>query len=469
MIPGLGLRLENYLPDALYFGGIFVFLLSIFWKPRIGLYFLVPLLPLQTVRYRLQDFPLGEKFVDIILLGVILGLVVRGQGWFPPKAPFNKFLAVFALFYYFSLWRGAFYLGSALPIWYTDPRFSEWKNYMIMPVICLVVANAFKDTRQMKLLILLMCCSVLLLNRSYYNTVGQRDLSHYSDTLRYAGALGYAGENGFAAFETQFSLFLLGIYAFARNKLAKLGILVVVLFSAYCLALSFSRGGYVGMLVGLIFLGIHKERKLLLVPLALLIWWQAFVPAAVQERILMTYQKDEIEGEELDPSAADRLALWQDAMIAVSQSPILGTGFETYKYLGRLGAYRDTHNYYVKVLFETGILGLPLFLWFLSKAFRLGQDLFRSGQDPFLRSMGLGFAGLIVGAIVLNLFGDRWTYLQVNGYLWALLGCVIRAQRMVHQQLQKSGANEAIPRRLGASSSRVAAARFSGWGLKLMH
>lgn len=428
------LGLEGYVAAVLYFGAIVVFLLSVFWRPEVGVYFLVPLLPWQTVRYRLHAFPLGEKFVDIMLLGIILGLVFHKTGAVFPKTAFNRLLIIFGLFYYASLWRGSFYLGRALPLSPEDPRFSEWKNYMIMPLLFLVVAAAIKNVKQIKILVLLMSLSILMVNRSFYNLAKDRDFSHFSPALRDAGPLGYASDNGLAAFEAQFVCFILGLYAFEKKKLIKLGIFCVVLSSVYCLAYAFSRGGYAGLLVGLVCLGVLKEKKLLLVVMVLLIGWHVLLPNSVQERILMTYE----EGEGADASTMERVSLWQDAMHIFDHNPVIGTGFSTYSYMERVGLFRDTHNYYLKVLVETGILGLLLFLWVLGKASRLGYALYRSAKDPFLSSLGLGFVGLMMCAVTVNLFGDRWTYLQVSGYLWALLGCIARGHLIVQHHCRKA-------------------------------
>jgi hypothetical protein len=34
---------------------------------------------------------------------------------------------------------------------------------------------------------------------------------------------------------------------------------------------------------------------------------------------------------------------------------------------------------------------------------------------------------------VVNFFGDRWLYLSVNGYLWVMMACVVRAQIIVDE------------------------------------
>src|SRR5438477_1795324 len=294
---------QGFAPYFIYYGAIGAFLLSIFWKPQIGLYFLVPLLPMQTARYWIHPFLFGEKLVDILLLGVLIGLLVRKQRPIFVFSPMNKVLIFFIGFIYLSLWQGAFYLGGELPISVQDPRFSDWKNYVEMLLLFFIAAAAVRTKRQMSVIIGLMCLSVLLVNRDYHSTVGSRDFSHFSYQLRDAGALGYAGENGMGAFQAEFAIFLIGLAACARMLALKLGLCAVALTNIYCLELTLSRGAYLGFLVGLFVVGLIKERKLLILLLIILTSWQAFVPYAVTQRVQMTYS----EGEGLDSSAEERV------------------------------------------------------------------------------------------------------------------------------------------------------------------
>src|SRR5437588_8829416 len=106
---------------VMYIGDIVPFVLSTVWKPLIGLYYLVPLLPLQTARYWLHSYPLGEKLVDILLLGVLVGLFLhRAERQIFDSSPLNKILLVISVLTYLSLWQGAFYLGGPLPISFDD-------------------------------------------------------------------------------------------------------------------------------------------------------------------------------------------------------------------------------------------------------------------------------------------------------------------------------------------------------------
>ena len=414
--------LEGLLPILLYVGMFAAFLVSVFWKPKIGLYLLVLTLPLQTGRYQLHEYPLGAEFLDILLLGTILGLVIQGKS-FVPRGHWSRFLLFYALFCYLSLWEGSYFLRVPLPLWIGDARFSDWKNYVEMFLLALVVASSIKTKNEVRLLLIVMGLSVLVVNRSYFATLSGRDLSHFSYDVRDAGPLGYAGVNGLAAFEAMLSSLLLGIVVFTRRTMPKIAILLIVATCSYCLLFSFSRGGYVGFLVGLITVGLFKSRWLLAVAAVLIIGWQTLLPVAVQERIQMT-TGEAAEGQSFDSSAEARINLWEDAMDLFKRNPITGSGFQTYESMGRLG-YSDTHNYYLKVLAETGIVGFFLFLMLLWKLFRSGIRLFFVTEDPFWKGLSLGFIALLASTVVLNLFGDRWSYQQVDGYLWVILGCVM--------------------------------------------
>jgi hypothetical protein len=54
----------------------------------------------------------------------------------------------------------------------------------------------------------------------------------------------------------------------------------------------------------------------------------------------------------------------------------------------------------------------------------------------------LGFSLLMACVFVVNFFGDRWLYVEVNGFLWVMLACVVRGQ-MIESERQKAPATVA--------------------------
>jgi hypothetical protein len=41
---------------------------------------------------------------------------------------------------------------------------------------------------------------------------------------------------------------------------------------------------------------------------------------------------------------------------------------------------------------------------------------------------------------VVNFFGDRWLYVEVNGFLWVMLACVVRGQMIENEQKEEPAA-----------------------------
>jgi putative inorganic carbon (HCO3(-)) transporter len=440
VIPHLGLSeyLVGYAAFTLYILTLPIFILSISWKPLIGLLYMVPLLPLQSIRFHMHAYPLGKSFVDIILLGVLIGLISRQQ-LSGLSNPLSRILWVLAIFTYFSLWKACVFDGLPIPLWVNDERVSHWKNDVIVPVMIFVcVLASIRTVKDMKLLLLVMCLSMGIMNRQLYGSARQHQYEKFDYDQRAEGFNNGMGSNELGALEAQFCLFLLGLRAFEKRRILRWAYLGLALLSGYCVMVSFSRGAYIALLMGWLFLGIVKERVLGLTLLGFLFTWQAIVPNAVKDRVFMTYDS---EKGELESSASTRVTLWEDAFEAFTQEPIFGKGYNTYRFLGRMGGWRDSHNFYVKLIFELGVVGFTIYLTMFWKLYSVGYRLFRSAKDPFLASLGLGLASWMVCSVFANIFGDRWNFVQITGYMFAIAGCVVRGLIMTEQQKSE----EAVP------------------------
>jgi O-antigen ligase len=202
--------------------------------------------------------------------------------------------------------------------------------------------------------------------------------------------------------------------------------LLLIFFNSYSLIYSFSRGSYIGFLVGVLFIGSFRSRKILL-PLLIvfLIFWKSLVPLSVVERVEGTFveqgaRSDIITVGELNLETAGRTELWDKALDYFFENPLFGTGYNTYNIL----AGRDTHNSYLKFMAEQGIVGLFIYLWLYFLAFKSGWRLYRQADEELAKALGFGFMSAVVGSIALNFFGDRWTYLQLGGLYWILWALV---------------------------------------------
>jgi len=413
---------------ALYAAVVAGAVATLFWKSEIGVYLLTVLLPLQTTRYHLHGLPLGANIVDILVLCALLGSCIRPRASVVRRPSILIFLALLCGFYFLSLWRGAWYLGGDLPLSFTDTRLVDYKNFIVMPLLALTAFRTIRTKAQISTVVALCCLTSVAVDYSYLKGAAGRDFSHYAEETRDAGPLGYAGENGLASYMVEATAFILPLLALKKRYGVRAVLIAVVAANVVCVLFSYSREAYLALALVICFIAVAKIRWLMIPLLCLAAGSQAILPRAVQERIAMTYtSSNRGEAAALDASAQERVLLWTDAMGLFEQHPVLGTGFLTYSKLGRVGSYQDTHNFYLKMLVETGVIGLALFLSQLLLLLREGLRLFARASDPFLSLIGLGYAALILAAAIVNIFGDRWLFIQVDSNLWILLGCVLTA------------------------------------------
>lgn len=203
---------------------------------------------------------------------------------------------------------------------------------------------------------------------------------------------------------------------------------------------TFSRGAYLSLIVSVFVLGLLKDRKLLVVLGVFLVTWQAVVPTAVRERVMMT----ENANGQLEASAQERVDLWKNAETSFLSSPIVGNGYATFQLGEHVDNLKDTHNWYVKVLEETGLAGMLLYCVLFQQLFVTAFRLYRRATDPLYRGLGLGLVVALCSTLVSNCFGDRWTYIEITVLLWVLAASAIRAMQFMESGIV-AGSEEAVP------------------------
>lgn len=419
----MGTGLGHYIPLVAYLGFWVMCLVSLTKRPLYGLYYMMPFLPYRTMRDHFLDYPLGGNMLTILIICVIVGALLQGKRL--PKSKLYLTWIVFGLYLYLSMWLGTVLGNAPAPLWLSDINFVTWKDYMVLPLVFAAAGLVIEDRKAVRTIIIITAVSLLLVDRSALGESLSRSWASFDENKRDGGPLALQS-NELAAFLAQFGMFFWGFGQFMKRKKAKLlcyGLSAITLFATMY---TFSRGAYAAVLVSIFVLAIIKDRKLLVVIAVFLMTWQAIVPVAVKERVNMTESSNGV----LEASAQERVDLWAQSEEMFLGSPIFGTGYATFQLQRHVGNLKDTHNWYVKVLVETGIIGGILALILLGQMFSAAIRLFRKGNDPLYRGLGLGFLIALCSCIVANCFGDRWTYVEINGLLWVLTGATVRASQL---------------------------------------
>jgi O-antigen ligase len=192
------------------------------------------------------------------------------------------------------------------------------------------------------------------------------------------------------------------------------------------LAVTFSRGAWLGSVLGIVAMLILAYRRYL-VPAAavgVVAWFAA--PRALVERLLFAFGSTYIARSQ----ANGRLYRWETSLGHIVAHPWFGVGFGTF---GGTSAYMFdywaiwTDNYYLQIAAEGGLLLLVFYLWML---LRVGKGLVkghRTTRDPFLRALTAGVFGAVVAVAAANFFAPDWETLTLGVSFWFLVGLVISA------------------------------------------
>jgi O-antigen ligase len=422
-----GTGMGHYIPMVTYLGFWIMCLVSLGGRPLLGLYYMIPFLPYRTLRDKFIDYPLGGNMLTILVVAVILGALIHGRRL--PKSKLYPIWLCFGIYLYFSMWIGTALGNAPAPLWLTDLNFVTWKDYMLIPLVFVAAGLVIEDRKAVRTVVLITAICLLFIDRSCILESMSRTWTNFDENKRGGGPLAY-GSNQTAAFLAQFAMFFWGLALFLKRKKIKLLSYGLVALTLFATMYTFSRGAYIAVLLSVLVLGVVKDRKLLLVLGLFLLTWQTVVPTAVRERVTMT----ENSNGQLESSAESRVELWENAEKAIISSPIVGTGFATFQLGEHVDNLRDTHNWYVKVLVETGLVGFVIAFFMLQQMLALAYRLFKRATDPLYRGLGLGLFLATCSCMVANFFGDRWTYLEITALLWVLVAAAIRATLLTESE-----------------------------------
>jgi putative inorganic carbon (HCO3(-)) transporter len=402
-------------------------IVSLTGRPLLGLYYLIPFLPYRTLRDHFLDYPLGGNMLTILVVAVIIGAVIKGKSI--PKSSIYTIWLVFGIYLYFSMWFGTALGNAPPPLWVGDVNFDTWKDYMLIPLVFTAAGMVVEDRKAVRTVVLITAISLLAIDRSCLMESMSRSWGSFDENKRDAGPLAY-GSNQTAAFLAQFAMFFWGFVQFVKRKKLRLIFYGLVALTIFADLYTFSRGSYAALIVSVIVLGFLKDRKLIVIAAVFLFTWQAIVPTAVRERVNMTQNSNG----KLEDSAQERVSLWQAAEEQILSDPVLGIGFASYQMGNHVDGLKDTHNWYVKVMVETGIVGMIIVLAMLQQVLAVAYRLFKRAEDPLYQGLGLGLFVAMCSCIVANFFGDRWTYLEITGILWVLVAAAIRALQLAETE-----------------------------------
>jgi O-antigen ligase len=344
------------------------------------------------VTLRLDDFLLviiGFSWLAKMSIHKELGLFLR--------TPLNKPIAFYIIICLVSTLFGAIFGRVNLVTGF----FFVLKYFEYM-IVYFIVANHLESEKQVQnyLWAMLITCAIVSLIGIAQIPEGQRVSAPFEGEVGEPNTFG-----GYLVFMLSLVVGLFLTTPSFRNQLiygALAALFAIPLFYTQ------SRSSYLAAIPAMLtFLLLSEKKQWILVAILLLGITLPFIaPQAAKERVMYTFTQGErqrnvveVGGMKLDTSTSARIVSWREAARDFISHPFMGYGVTGYRFL-------DAQ--YVRVVLETGFLGMFFFFILLYTIFRQTYDSFRAAEDPTQRGLAMGylagFAGLLFHAIGSNTF-----------------------------------------------------------------
>jgi len=211
---------------------------------------------------------------------------------------------------------------------------------------------------------------------------------------------------------------------------------ISIILALACIYLAFSKDSFGATLLVLAFFIIVYQRsiryKRLYVP-HLHIWILGLV-IILGTLLFFTQQIVLPKLKGIDRSFESRSIIWYGGWRQFLDRPVIGNGPGTFRILFpkyRRPDYMEhdisnvtlySHNRYLDLLCETGVVGFLTYMWFTGAVLFLGlRQIFR-GKDPTLRVAQLGLTASIIGLLFTNFFSPSVRWVVIGTTYWSILG-----------------------------------------------
>lgn len=235
--------------------------------------------------------------------------------------------------------------------------------------------------------------------------------------------VGIMAKNNFGFFSCYMVLFLTYLYSTAQSKLSKTLFLSLFLMQAALLVMSSTRAAWAGFIAALpVMIFFSKNRARLLMPFLAIV----VIAASLYSIIYYGAYGEITEKKQYGFSSWHfRTAYaWPASIKAFEEKPIMGWGLgnDVYALTKAAKLQAASHNDYLLVLVETGLIGVSLYLWLLMSLFRKTIDGIRKAEDEQSRMLCVSALAILVSYLVGSVAEQILETPGATGYIITVLG-----------------------------------------------
>ena len=387
------------------------------------------------------DYRIGI-FAALILMPflptmAVVGLVMASFAFFTLKlmtdkdyrfvhTPLDLPLAVFALIM----------LISAVASFAMDNSITIFLVYFAFVLSYYLTVNAIRSKKQLYTLIVSMLFAgvIVAVYGIYQHIFGFAEGTTWTDTemfedikTRVVSTFGNPNVLG------EYLLLLIPVcagYIFSRPKMVnKFVSLAAAGVLSLCMVYTYSRGNWIGLMAAIVLFFMFYDGRVVWLGVLAMLFAPLFVPQTVINRLLSI-------GNTADTSTSYRVYIWMGTLAMLKDYWISGIGlgseaFNTiypfYSYAGIVAPH--SHNLYLQIITENGIMGLVSFLWLIFVYYKMCiSTVIRPYKDKMLKATAIGLAAGMFGYLLQGMFDNVWYNYRIVFMFYiilALTACAI--------------------------------------------
>ncbi len=242
-------------------------------------------------------------------------------------------------------------------------------------------------------------------------------------SAQFEGMVGaHANEIGFLL-NTAFALALFTMLGTRRGTL-RIVLMGVIAIISMAVALTFSRGAYLGWLVVVGYLIATRRKPLsFLAVLVMMAAVLALIPPEIIDRAFLGVRENDVSL--ITSGRVDDI--WLPLLPTLFESPIFGHGLGSVMWSepvrrGSMLIVGHAHNAYLGLVLDLGIVGAVLVWMFWYRLWQLFLSLSRELRDPAWQGYFEGAAVSILVLLVQGLTDDRFTPTGPQAFIWVSAG-----------------------------------------------
>lgn len=317
--------------------------------------------------------------------------------------------------------------------------FKDWVGTASAVMLFILIATLFADKKSIELLLKALILSAIppLVVGFYQQFTGTGDIRTEGFNRIYAT---FTHPNTYAFYLVILLLTCSTLLMEAKKNWLRITYGVLCGAMIVSLIFTYARMPWFSLLIGIGILALIRYRRLLLAGPVILAVVLIFVPS-ILGRFEEAFGFSEGQG-----SMFFRVEMWRYLLPKFYSSPIVGNGLGSFSNYAQtsLGYFYLPHNDYVRLLVDTGIIGL---ISYIASLYGLVRGAIRSYlyiEDEQLRILGLVLAVVVLvyvfGGLTENLFRAGTT----QAYFWTLAGMVAAAARIFRVREDQGDAPEQL-------------------------